>query len=70
MRLLGVVAGAFALSGCVVNMVNPARTVAERKLDRRLCSAEAKAGAEVRKCLAAKGYVEAGIDPFPQEDSI
>jgi hypothetical protein len=69
MRLLIVLAGAVALTGCAANMVNPAKSLAEQKRDRRLCAADAT-GPAIRKCLAARGYVEAEIDPFPQEGSI
>lgn len=65
MKLLSVIVGAVALTGCAANMQHPSKTLAEQGLDRRHCEAESKIASKVTECLAALGYVQPEVEPFP-----
>jgi hypothetical protein len=45
-------------------MQHPSKSLAERKLDRQHCSAESTAS-KVSECMAARGYAQVEVDPFP-----
>jgi hypothetical protein len=64
MKLLCILAGAVALTGCAANMQHPSKSLAERKLDRQHCSAESTAS-KVSECMAARGYAQVEVEPFP-----
>ena len=61
MKLMSVIAGAVALTGCAANMQHPSKTMAEQKLDRQQCNTESK----VTECMVARGYSPVKVDPFP-----
>jgi len=66
MKLLSVIAGAVALTGCAVNMQHPSKTIAEQKLDRQHCNTESTES-KVTECMVALGYSPLEVDPFPSD---
>lgn len=65
MRVIVTALGTIALAGCAADLHNPASTLAEQKLDRKECKAQAEVQSFpdkafvplVKECLIAKGYV-------------
>ena len=66
MKLLIVVAGAMILSGCAAGVQPPVSTLAEQKLDRANCKAEA-ASLQNAHCIVAKSKSKPKVDAFPFE---